>query len=57
MFIATDQEGGTVSRINTNPLVSHSNFSSPQTIYAKSGLTGIANEDARVSRILKNNKN
>lgn len=56
MFIATDQEGGTVSRINTNPLVSHSNFSSPQTIYAKSGLTGIANEDARVSRILKNNK-
>lgn len=55
LFIATDQEGGTVTRINTNPKISNRKYPSPQEIYKKYGLAGIKREDSQVASILHQN--
>lgn len=55
LLIATDQEGGTVSRINVNSNISQRKYPSPQEIYNAHGLQGISNEDAEVARILRQN--
>jgi beta-N-acetylhexosaminidase len=50
-----DQEGGTVSRIDTNPSISQRKYPSPQEIYNTQGLTGIQKEDQTVAKILHQN--
>ena len=50
LLIATDQEGGTVSRINTNSKISTRKYPSPQEIYQARGLKGIKQEDSNVAR-------
>lgn len=55
LLIATDQEGGTVSRIDTNPSISQRKYPSPQEIYNTQGLTGIQKEDQTVAKILHQN--
>ena len=48
LFIATDQEGGTVSRLSTSPqLTNGRSFLSPQEIYKQSGITGVVKEYGR----------
>lgn len=53
LFIATDQEGGTVSRLNSNSKIISRTFPSPQTIYQKYGLRSVINEDRDVAKILR----
>lgn len=55
LLIATDQEGGTVSRIDTNPNISQRKYPSPQEIYNTSGLDGIKKENREVAHILHQN--
>lgn len=55
LLIAADQEGGTVSRINSNPQISKRKYPSPQEVYQRAGLKGIQTEDSQVARILKIN--
>lgn len=55
LLIATDQEGGTVTRIDSNSQISKRHFPSPAEIYQQSGLTGIRKEDSTVAKILKQN--
>ena len=55
LFIATDQEGGTVTRIDTNPKISSRHYPSPQEIYRNHGLAGIKQEDSQVASILYQN--
>lgn len=55
LLIATDQEGGTVTRINTNPKISNRKYPSPQKIYNEYGLAGIKREDSQVASILHQN--
>lgn len=55
LFIGTDQEGGSVSRINTNPLISKEHFPSPQKIYQTSGMAGIKAEERKTAKLLREN--
>ena len=55
LLIATDQEGGTVTRIDSNSQISKRHFPSPAEIYQQSGLTGIKKEDSTVAKILRQN--
>lgn len=55
LLIVTDQEGGTVSRIDTNLKISQRKYPSPQEIYNASGLDGIKKEDREVVHILHQN--
>ncbi|WP_308557874.1 glycoside hydrolase family 3 N-terminal domain-containing protein [uncultured Lactobacillus sp.] len=55
LLIATDQEGGTVSRIDTNPDISQRKYPSPQDIYNADGLKGIKKENTEVAQILRQN--
>lgn len=55
LLIATDQEGGTVSRIDTNPDISQRKYPSPQDIYNADGLKGIKKENTEVAKILRQN--
>lgn len=55
LLIATDQEGGTVTRIDSNSQISKRHFPSPAEIYQQSGLTGIRKEDSTVAKILRQN--
>jgi beta-N-acetylhexosaminidase len=56
LLIATNQESGSVSRLNSNhKLTDGHNFPSPQEIYKKHGLTGIEKEDTQVAKILRTN--
>lgn len=55
LLIATDQEGGTVSRLNSNPQISTRKFPSPQEIYHQKGLIGIKTEDSEVAKLLHQN--
>lgn len=50
MFIGSDEEGGTVSRLSRNQIVSPA-FDSPQTLYQKNGWTEIVQEVDRKARI------
>lgn len=55
LLIATDQEGGTVSRLDSNSQISNRSYLSPAEIYHQRGLVGIKAEDATVAKILRKN--
>ncbi|MDF4142290.1 glycoside hydrolase family 3 N-terminal domain-containing protein [Lactobacillus kefiranofaciens] len=55
LLIATDQEGGTVTRIDSNPKISSRKYPSPQEVYNSHGLQGIQKEDSEVAHILHQN--
>jgi len=52
LFITTDQEGGTVSRLSANPNLTKRNYPSPQDIYAKAGIAGVVKEYRKSAQIL-----
>ncbi|GAA2915756.1 glycoside hydrolase family 3 protein [Enterococcus pseudoavium] len=52
MFIGADEEGGTVSRLSRNQIVSPA-FESPQTSYQKDGWKGITQEIDRKAQVFK----
>lgn len=54
LFISTDQEGGTVSRLSTSPqLTNGRSFPSPQEVYKQSGMTGVIKEYSNVAKTLR----
>lgn len=55
LLIATDQEGGSVSRLSKTSLAKGKVFPSPQEIYHKSGLSGIKKENTTVAKLLRQN--
>ena len=55
LFICTDQEGGTVSRLSTSPqLTNGRSFPSPQEVYEQSGMNGVVKEYSNVAKTLRN---
>lgn len=52
MFIGSDEEGGTVSRLSRNQIVSPA-FDSPQTSYQKNGWTGVTDEIDRKAQVFQ----
>lgn len=53
LFIATDQEGGEVSRLSTDPQLTQNRvFPAPQEIYNKKGLAGTITEATEAAKIL-----
>lgn len=55
LFIATDQEGGTVSRLSTSPqLTNGRKFPSPQEVYKQSRMSRVVKEYSSVAEILRN---
>lgn len=55
LFIATDQKGGTVSRLSTSPqLTNGRKFPSPQEVYKQSGMSRVVKEYSSVAEILRN---
>lgn len=52
MFIGSDEEGGTVSRLSRNQIVSPA-FDSPQTSYQKNGWEGITDEIDRKAQVFQ----
>lgn len=52
MFIAADEEGGTVVRVSSNPKLAPRPFDSPQNVYRKAGLSGLAEDAKAKSRLL-----
>lgn len=55
LLIATDQEGGSVSRLSKTSLAKGRDFLSPQTLYRKGGLKKIKQEDKEVAQLLRKN--
>ena len=54
LFIATDQEGGTVSRLSNDPaLTNQRKFPSPREVYQAKGLSGLLQENVATAKILK----
>jgi len=53
MIMAVDEEGGTVVRISSNPLLAAYKFLSPQVIYAKGGLSAINSDTLNKAKMLK----
>ena len=41
MIFGVDEEGGTVVRVSSNPLIADHKFQSPQTVYAQGGMSAI----------------
>lgn len=54
MFIASDEEGGEVTRISNVSGLTSSSFQSPQALYAQGGLDAIKSDADSKSQILKN---
>ena len=54
LFIAVDEEGGTVTRISTYLAYRSEKFDSPLNIYKKSGLEGVIKDSTEKSNLLKN---
>ena len=52
MLIGTDEEGGTVVRVSTNPNLVSAPYSSPQDVYRKGGLPGIEADTKAKSELL-----
>ena len=52
LFFASDEEGGTVTRISMNPNLVEARFLSPQAIYQEQGWEGIAKETKGKAAIL-----
>lgn len=53
LFIATDEEGGTVVRVSSNPLLRHEPFESPAYYYRAGGMDNLMNITAEKSQLLK----
>ena len=53
MFIAVDEEGGTVNRISTNPLLRMYPFWSPQELFAEGGMELISSDTLEKAQLLK----
>lgn len=53
LFIAVDEEGGTVNRVSINPRLRETPFKSLQQIYKEEGLEGIKNDTFDKSRYLQ----
>lgn len=54
MIIGVDEEGGTVVRASSNPLLSYERFKSPQELYKIGGLNEIENDTISKSEFLLN---
>lgn len=54
MIIGVDEEGGTVVRVSSNPLLAKERFKSPQELYSIGGLEEIKNDASRKSELLLN---
>lgn len=52
LLIGADEEGGTVVRASSNPNLRSEKFAAPQTVYAQSGLEGLAADAAEKSSFL-----
>lgn len=52
MIIAVDEEGGTVVRVSSNPLLSEKRFKSPQELYAEGDLEKIKSDAEEKSELL-----
>ena len=52
LLIGADEEGGTVVRASSNPILRSEKFAAPQTVYAQSGLEGLAADAAEKSSFL-----
>ncbi len=52
MIIGVDEEGGTVARVSSNPLLSEERFKSPQELYAIGGLEEIKRDAKQKSMLL-----
>lgn len=52
MIIGVDEEGGTVVRVSTNPLLSNERFKSPQELYKIGGFDEIKNDTTKKSKLL-----
>ena len=52
MIIGVDEEGGTVVRVSSNPLLSRERFKSPQELYALGGLEEIKRDAIEKSKLL-----
>lgn len=52
MLIGADEEGGTVVRVSSNPLLRESRFASPQRLYAEGGLDRIRSDTAEKDALL-----
>lgn len=52
MIIGVDEEGGTVVRVSSNPLLSSERFKSPQELYKAGGLDEIKNDAIKKSNLL-----
>ena len=54
MIIGVDEEGGTVVRVSSNPLLSEERFKSPQELYEIGGLEEIKRDTLKKSELLLN---
>ncbi len=54
MIIGVDEEGGTVVRVSSNPLLAEKRFKSPQELYAIGGLEEIIRDTKEKSELLLN---
>ncbi len=53
LFIATDQEGGTVSRLSANPKLTGKKYPAPQELYAKGGLAAVSKNYRQTAKTLR----
>lgn len=53
LLIGTDEEGGTVVRVSSDPHLRASKFSSPQKLYQKGGMDAILADTAEKDRLLR----
>lgn len=52
LFLAVDEEGGTVVRLSSNPNLAQTPFDSPQNIYRTQGISGIITDTERKAELL-----
>ena len=52
MIFGVDEEGGTVVRVSSNPLIADHKFQSPQTVYAQGGISAIVEDTKEKSQLL-----
>ena len=52
MIFGVDEEGGTVVRVSSNPLIADHKFQSPQTVYAQGGMSAIIEDTKEKSQLL-----
>ena len=52
LLLSTDEEGGTVVRVSSNPKLRSHPFDAPQDIYRREGMTGLISDAREKSRLL-----